>query len=294
MKKSTLSLVAKIALVTATLIWGASFIVVKDMTDTLPPLLLLACRFLPASLLMAIVFAGRLKKLNFGYLWRGSVMGMLLFFAYTFQTYGITDTTPGKNAFLTGVYCIIVPFLAWLLSHKRPDRYNVTAAFLCIIGIGFVSLNGDFSMRLGDILTLICGLFYAFHIIVSADYTEEYDPMLLSILQFAVNGFCALIASCIVHPEAFTAVTVAGGLVWSILYLTVGSTAIGLSLQCFGQKYVEPSTAALLLSLESVFGVVFSVIMGAETLTVKVVIGFVLIFAAIVISETKLAFLHTK
>lgn len=95
-------------------------------------------------------------------------MGICLSAAYIVQTYGLVYTTPGKNAFLTATYCILVPFLYWAIAHKKPDRYNVIAAFVCLVGMGFVCLNDDLSVNIGDILTICCGLFYGLHIIVTA------------------------------------------------------------------------------------------------------------------------------
>ena len=88
-----------------------------------------------------------------------------MYLGYIFQTYGLTHTTPGKKRFLTAVYCVIVPFLVWLLYKQKPDKYNITAAFLCLLGIGLVSLKGDFSIGIGDLLTLVGGVFFALQVV---------------------------------------------------------------------------------------------------------------------------------
>ncbi len=291
MKEKKLVILAKLALFSATLIWGSSFIIVKDVTDTMPTSTLLAIRFVGASLLLSIIFHRSFKNLDKWHVIYGSFFGLLLFTAYSLQTIGITDTTPGKNAFLTAVYVVMVPFMAWGITKKKPDRYNIAAALICLVGIGMVSLTNDLTVRMGDVLTLGGGIFYALHIIAVSKFSENRDPVLLTIFQFAFAGVCATSCSLIFDRAGWASIVFNSDMILSLLYLIVGCTAVALLFQNFGQKYTSPSTASLLLSLESVFGVAFSVAFGREESSVRLYIGFVLIFIAVVISETKLAFL---
>ena len=126
---------------------------------------------------------------------RGLGLGAALFAAYTLQTFGLEHTTPGKNAFLTATYCVIVPFMWWLFSRKRPDAYNLAAALICICGMALVSLDGSLTLGLGDGLTICCGFFYALHIILTARAVEGRSPVLLSMLQFAVAGLLCWITA---------------------------------------------------------------------------------------------------
>ncbi|MBQ2766228.1 MAG: DMT family transporter [Clostridia bacterium] len=296
MKTKNTGLLAKLSLLVATLICGSSFIIVEDVTDALPTNALLTLRFISATILLSLFFLPRLKNLDRSYIWRGATLGVLLFLAYMFQTLGISfpENTPGKNAFLTAVYCVMVPFMAWGFSKKRPDRYNIISALMCIVGIGFVSLTADFTMGIGDILTLIGGVFYALHIIAVSRFSIGRDALLLTIIQFAASGICALTLSLTTELPKLASVTVTTDLVLCIAYLAVFCTTIALTLQNFGQKYTDPSTASIILSLESVFGVAFSVALGREALSTKMVLGFALIFIAVIISETKLAFVFKK
>ena len=109
------------SLLGATLIWGSSFIILKSTLDSVPTLWVLALRFTGAALLMALMGAKELRQLDRGYIKKGLGLGAALFVAYTLQTFGLEHTTPGKNAFLTATYCVIVPFMWWLFSRKRPD-----------------------------------------------------------------------------------------------------------------------------------------------------------------------------
>ncbi len=284
-------ILAKCALFLASIIWGSSFILMKNSVGVFPTHILLGIRFTIGCFLLALIFHKRLKYINKGFLWRGAIMGLLLFLAYSTQTIGLSDTTPGKNAFLTAVYCVIVPFLFWAINKERPDSYDFSAAILCIAGIGFVSLAGGFKVNAGDAFTLIGGFFYAAHIVAVSKCTKGHDPILLTILQF----FFAAIFSWIVglSLEQFPT-NVGRGAIFELVYLAVFATAGALLLQNVGQKYENPSTAAIILSLESVFGVLFSVIFYHEQMTVRLVMGFLLIFCAILLSQTKLSFLKPK
>lgn len=280
---------SRIALFAAALIWGSSFFVVKDTTDAMAPNFLLAVRFTIGCLALAAIFHKRLKKLDKDYMKKGALIGLCLFLAYSSQTIGITDTTPGKNAFLTAVYCVIVPFLFWAVNKTRPDRYNLIAAVLCLTGIGLVSLTDGLTIRMGDAMTLLGGFFYALHMVIVAKLAHDKDPILISILQFGYAAVFSWIVTAIFEqpPQTITM-----GSVWAILFLSLGCTAFALSLQNIGQKYTHPAAASIILSLESVFGVFFSVLMYGERLTSQLILGFVLIFVAVIISETKLKFLR--
>ena len=282
---------AKPLIVLATIIWGTSFVIMKNTLDSVPVLPLLAFRFLTAAAILAAVFYKSWKGLDRRYFLYGGVMGLLLLIAYVTQTYGLAGTTPGKNAFLTASYCIIVPFLNWIVSKKRPDRYNVFAAILCLCGIGLVSLNTDLTVNRGDALTLLCGFFYAAHIIAVNRFAKDRDIFLLTVLQFATAGAISLLLAIITRswPSQLPR-----GAVAELIYLTVACTAGALLFQNIGQKYTEPSAASVLLSLEAPFGVFFSILFYNERPNARMLLGFALIFLAVLWSETKFEFLKEK
>lgn len=281
----------KFALFSAALIWGSSFFIVKNTVDIFPTNFLLAIRFTIGCLLLCVLFPKKLTQLNRTCLWQGIVLGLLIFTAYCIQTIGLTDTTPGKNAFLTAAYCILVPFLYWITDKRRPDLYNFSAAFLCLAGIGLVSFDGSFSMRFGDAMTLISALFFAAHIVAGARFGSKSDPILLTILQFGTAAVCSWVLGFTTEtfPKEIPLNAALG-----LLYLAVFATTIALLLQNIGLKYVDPTSGAILLSLESVFGVLFSMLFYQERLTLRLGAGFLLIFIAVILSETKLSFLRKK
>ena len=283
--------VGVLALLCCTLIWGTSFVILKSTLDSVPTLWVLAIRFTGAALLMALFARGKLRQLDRGYWIGGVVMGLCLALAYILQTFGLVYTTPGKNAFLTDTYCVLVPFLWWLFKKVPPDRYNLAAALICIVGIGFVSLTEKLTMGLGDTLTLCCGLFYALHIIATSNYVEGREPVLLSFVQFLTGAVICWV--CAPFAEPFPEAVPAAAW-WQIAYLCVMCTGVCFLLQTLGQKYTPPSEVSILLMLESVFGAILSVIFYHERLTLRVLIGFALILFAVLLSETKLEFLHKK
>lgn len=275
----------RLLIIAATIIWGSSFVIVKDVTNAVSPAWILAFRFTFAAIIMAVaLFKYRKLYVERSHIGFGLLFGLVLFCAYYAQTIGITDTTPGKNAFLTAAYCIIVPFLAWFLARRKPNRHNIAAALLCIVGIGFISLDGSLAMRFGDAMTLVGAFFYALHIVLVSKYSPNRNILVLTMWQFAGAALCSFAVAGAFEPMPVWASLSAETWI-ALVYLTVACTNLALMFQNIGQAHLPPASAALLLSLESVFGVAFSVALGAEDLTVRVIIGFALVFIAIVVSE---------
>ena len=294
-ENSVLARFASPLIVLATIIWGSSFVVMKSSVNVLPTFWLLAIRFSFAAIVLAVVFWKRWRLLDRQYLVGGTVMGFCLFVAYAFQTFGLEQTTSGKNAFFTAVYCVIVPFLYWAIARRRPDRYNVLAAFLCIAGIALVSVTGEnaTAFNMGDVLTLIGGFFFACHIVAVAKYSEGRDIFILTTLQFASFAAFSWIGVLVTRPPLDVAVF-NQSMVLGLAYLVIFSSCGALLFQNIGQKYTAPATAAVLLSLEAPFGVLFSILLADERPTPLMFLGFALIFLAVVCSETKFSFLRKK
>lgn len=281
----------RLALICTTLIWGTSFVILKSTLDNITPLWILALRFSGAAAVVFLAALPSLKKLDRQYIKGGALMGTFLATAYTVQTYGLVFTTPGKNAFLTATYCILVPFLYWGIYKRKPDKYNISSAIIGLVGMGFVCLQNDLSVNIGDMLTIFCGLFYGLHIIVTARYVEDRDPLLLTLIQFAVAALLCFVFALLFEPKPQSLPTNSW---WAIAYLSIMCTGACFLFQTFGQKYTPPSAAALIMTLESVFGTALSIVLGQEILSAGIIIGFLLIFIAIIISETKLEFLRKR
>lgn len=278
--------VYKLMLLAATIIWGFAFVVMKDAVDVLPPAQLIGVRFLLTGLLMGAVFHRSLANtLNGPCLKAGLVLGAVTFLAFWVQTVGLADTTPGKNAFLTATYCVIVPFMLWGVAGKRPTLANLGAALLCIAGIGLVSLSaGALTMEFGDAMTLLCAVFFAAQIIAISRYSERFNVLALTVYQFLFGGLMGLATGALTEPAPNLA-ALTPEFAFNLFYLVVFASGLCYLFQNVGLAHVSPAQGSLLLSLESVFGVLASVLFYGEMVTGRMALGFVLIFIAILLSE---------
>lgn len=282
------SLIADLSLLLVAIIWGSGFIVIKSALDYMDPIYMLVLRFTLSTVLMAIIFYKRVKSINAADIKAGARIGLFLFLAFLTQTVGLQYTTVSKQAFITASNVVMVPFLVWYLNKKTPDTYDITAAILCFIGIGILSLEGNLAIGLGDGLTLICAVFFACHIISIGLYSNKHDPIILTIIQFGVAAVLSFLAALLFKVEF---VPLSKEMSTSILYLSVVSTIIAFGIQNVAQKYTTSTHAAIILSLESVFGSLFSVWLLGEKFTFKLFLGCIIIFAAVITAETKWSFL---
>lgn len=248
---------------------------------------MVAYRYTIAAITMSLIFIKKWKLLSWDYIRHGALTGLFLFLAYATQTVGCDYTTAGKNAFLTTFYVIMIPVLTWLLFKKRPRFYVFIAAVMSLTGIGLLALgSGDKGFNIGDLLTLICGIFFALHII----YTEKYnkaggDPLFLTLLQFIFTAIAGWMCAPFLEGSFPASTAFSGRVVLSMLYLGLLSTMVGFSLQNIGLKYVQSSIASLFLSFESVFGILFSTLILHEVFTLKMFVGCTLIFLAVILAE---------
>ncbi len=279
------SLFAQIALLLAGLIWGSGFAVMKNTLDAIPVSFLLAIRFSIAAVVLCLFLIPRLRRIRLRDVGAGALAGVCLFLAYFTQTHGLHYTTAGKNAFLTTVYVILVPFLWWWIRKERPTKYNAIAAVLCLIGVGVLSLTNDFTINKGDALTLLCGVMYAIHIIVvSVTANGDRDLTMFVMLQFAFAALCGWLVGA--ATETFPT-DVSFESAASLLYLGLVCTLLALLFQNIGLKYAPASHASLLMSTEAPFGCIFGILLLGEPFTYRTAIGCVLILCAIVLSELK-------
>ena len=263
-------------------IWGTSFVILKEALDSIGTMWVLALRFIIAAAQLLLAAGKRLKTLGRDGLRGGVLLGVCLAAAYIFQTYGLKYTTPGKNAFLTATYCVLVPFMVWVFFKRRPNAANIIAAFMCVFGIGLVSLSGTSPFNIGDALTLVCGIFYALQIILTERFIGDCDALSLTSVEF---GTAAVI--CLAGALIFESAPVGLSLeLWgSIAYMGVMCTALCFFLQTWGMRYTPSSTAAVIMTFESVFAIIISVIFYDEPVTVRLICGFTLIIASVIISE---------
>lgn len=277
-------LLPQLTLFAAAIIWGSSFFLMKRVVAVFPTFYLLALRFTIAAVLLSIIFHRRAVKLRPQHFKAGFIIAVTFFLAYVFQTIGLKGTTPAKNSFLSAIYCVFVPFLSWAIEKKRPDRANIVAVLLCIVGVGLVSLTQAFTVSWGDGLTLICGVFFALNIIASAHYSQTIDVILITIMQFAFAAVFCWIGALL--TETWSA-QIPASCLSELIYLALFASGLAYLCQNYGLKHENTTSASIILCLESVFGVLFSVLFYGERLTPRLLTGFAVIFVSVLISELK-------
>lgn len=277
-------ILADLALVIVAAVWGGGFVAVKDALDSAGPYFIMTMRFVIATLLMGIIFWKKVKHIDRKTLKAGCIIGVILFLAFAFQTIGLQYTSASKQSFVTAVYVVMVPFLYWIVTRNIPKFYNVLAAAICLGGIWFLTLSGGEvgGFNKGDMLTLVCALLFAAHIVAVGFFAEKHDPIQLTILQLGVSAILSLI--CMIVLKEVPA-TISKETMTPILYLAILSTFLAFLIQNVAQKYTYSSHAAIIMCTEAVFGTILSVMILGESLTVKMILGCILIFASILLSE---------
>lgn len=270
-----------------TMIWGFAFVVVKSSLDYIPPLYMLAFRFTVAGVVLGLIFYKKLIDVSKDILLHGALIGGSLYLAEVFQTYGCKYTTAGKNAFLTTLYVILVPFLHFLFNKVKPELKCIVATVIGFWGIGLISLTEKLTIGFGDVLTLICGFFYALQIVLIARYASDDDPIQLSIWQLifaaAFSWLTAPFAEGKITSDMFCTDSILG-----ILYLGLFSTMLCFLLQTICQKYAPPGPAAIIMGMESVFGAVASFFFLGEVMTGKMIVGCLMMIVAMLMVEVEI------
>lgn len=270
-------------LITA-IMWGSGFVGMSVGLEYLTVFQIMAGRFILAAILLCLVFHKKLKLISKSVLWKGAVLGSILFAAFVIQTYGLLYTTPSKNAFLTSINVLIVPLIAYVVYKRGFDRYEVIAAFMAVVGIGFLSLNDSFTINIGDLLSILCAVAFAFDIFYTNVFVKKEDALALTIVQFVTAAILSTIGM-VLLGEVPTSIAPEG--MYVIVYLAIFCTFIAYVCQNVGMQYANPTKSAIILSMEALFGTLFSVWLLSEILTDRMIIGCVLILCAVLFAEIK-------
>ena len=279
------TLLADLALITVALIWGVGFIASKAALVTITPLWVMTFRFLGSGVLLLILFLKRVRRLDKRTVLMGMVVGSFMFTGMVFQTIGLDHTTASNQAFLIPSYVVLVPFVSWMMTRIKPRALDVAAALLTFAGVAVISLKPDFSMNLGDALTLIFAVVYSFQIVFLGLFVKETDVMSFTVVQMLTAGGVSLFAALVFAPplDGVSATSAFG-----ILYLVVFNTALAFLIQNIAQQYTTSTHASLLISLESVFGLIVSVIFLHDPFGPRMALGCGLVFAAVLLSKLEL------
>lgn len=282
---------ADFALVICALIWGATFVVIKDALADMSVIAYIAVRFGIAAVLMAMIYWRAVRSLTLREVWAGAQIGIFMFAGYMFQITGLRWTTPSKAAFVTGMYVVFVPIVLAIFGRRRISIWIWAGALAALAGLYFLSVppEGLGKLNRGDPIVFGCAVMFAFHMIFISRNVEKYSVASLSFLQVATT---AVLATVLV-PIASAAGWEQPRLVWTpyvifaVLATAIGATVICFSLQTWAQKHTSASRAAILLTLEPVFAAVTSVTLGGERIGARMLLGALLIFGGILVAEWK-------
>lgn len=290
MKTKTQTFRTNTLLLLTAAIWGSGFIAQRAGMDHVGPFTFNAFRFFLGSLaLIPVIYVTRKGRKQYGkvplktIIQGGALAGIAVFLGSTFQQTGIVYTTAGKAGFITGLYVILVPILGIFLRHKAGIGTWI-GAVSAIIGLCLLSFTGDFtSATLGDLLVLIGAFFWAAHVHILGWYSPRMDTILLAFIQFIA---CSILSFCMIpiFSESIQIQAVTGA-AWPICYSGFISVGIAYTLQVVAQKDAHPSHAAIVLSLEAVFAVIFGVLILHESLTVRGFLGCVFMFSGMIFSQ---------
>ncbi|HID87633.1 MAG TPA: DMT family transporter [Anaerolineae bacterium] len=277
-------LLADLALLLVALIWGSTFVLVKEAVSQARPFSFIALRFALATLTMILLFRRRLRALGRRELLAGALIGVFLTAGYGFQTVGLQYTTASKAGFITGLSVVIVPFAAWLILGRRPAPNALVGVILATIGLALLSLQVGESLTIerGDLLVLACAFSFALHIVTVGAFAPRMDPLALATAQI---GVVALASGAL-------ALTVEGGwsgfsgLVWfAALFTGLLATSLAFAVQTIAQVFTTPTHTALIFATEPVFAVLFGALLAGERLTGRALLGCGLILAGMLVAE---------
>ena len=264
------------------MIWGATFVVVKNELAYIGPLAFVTLRFTLAFLAMALLARGRLAQMGRGQLFAGGLIGLFLFGGYALQTVGLRYTTASKAAFITGLSVVLAPLFARIILKQSPRFFAMVGVALATMGLALLSLVDDLTPELGDLLVLGCAISFALHIVAIGHFAPKMDTTALAAVQIGVVPIGAGIAMLLLEPTP-TAITLETVLVAA--FMGVFATAFAFTIQTRAQAFTTPTHTALVLSLEPVFGALFAYLLGGERLGGREILGCALILAGMLVSE---------
>jgi drug/metabolite transporter (DMT)-like permease len=283
------SLRAHLLLVTITLIWGSTFVLIKQALADVSPLLLNALRMSVAAILLAAYYRKHLVRLTRPALLAGMNVGVFLFLGYAFQTTGLRLTTPSKSAFLTGVSTVLVPLLLLTVWRTRVHPWRAVGIALALAGLflitvpaGSEGLAGFANINRGDLLTIACALAFAFHIVFLGRAMQRFAFEPIAVLQIAVAALLMSVASPILERPHFR---LSGTVVTTIAVTGVLGTAVAFTVQAWAQQFTPATHTALIFTLEPVFAWLTSFLYLKERLGFRAGAGALMILAGVLVSE---------
>jgi drug/metabolite transporter (DMT)-like permease len=273
---------AILALFAVTAAWGASFVLMKPAIERQPVPDFLATRFLIATIILILIRPRVLQSISPRVWWTGGIAGVVLAFGYVAQTIGLYFATAAITGFLTGLYVVATPLLAWLMFRQRLNGKVVIAAILGLTGLGVISLN-SFGIGIGEVWIIIGALFFALHIVVLGRWAPGADAYALTVVQLI---FVTIVTVILTFADGDGYVAPPDTDVWiAVLITAVFATALAFLLQTWAQSKLDSSRTAIILTAEVPWAAGLAVAVGQETLAVRTIIGGAIMILAMLIAE---------
>lgn len=281
---------AMVLLLITTILWGSTFIITNKLTQIIPPMFYMFLRYI-IGFIVFLPFIGRLRKFTKKQFMIGFIAGTLVWASFSVQTIGIKLTTATKSAFITGLSVIMVPIFSALFFKDKISTRIWISTIIALIGVSVMSIIGLEKISIGDLLVLLCDVFYAIYIIYLSRNLKSVDIIGISTIIVFLIALYSLIASIIFEDFNYTFknmnyILENSWILLLLLYMGICATSIATLTQNFGQRHLSSTQAAIIFATEPLFATFFAVL-GDESLNLQIIIGGTLILVGILLSIKK-------
>ena len=278
---------SEVILLICSLVWGFSFPSVKIALNYMSPNAFIFFRFFLTVIIFYGFYRGRIKEFKKDDVRKGIILGIFLFLGFVSQTVGLQHTPSANSAFITGTYLVLIPFVQIMVIKVKPKVENVIGVIIVMFGIYILSDIKNTELNFGDIITMICSVAFAYHIVYLDKYSRDSDALPLIWGQYLAMAVLSLFSLVFIEHlwlDSFKA-EFNWFLVFSIVFNGIFSTFIALFLAIKFQKYTTPIRAGLIYNMEQVFAVVFGFILISELLSGNQIVGALIILIGFIFSE---------
>ena len=294
------------ALILMTIIWGGTFVIVKESLNDISSMLFIAIRFAIASSLLILFLLIKKIKVDTKAILPGIMLGVFLFSGFFFQTIGLKLTTATKSGFITGTLIVFIPFVQILVEKKFPTKGALIGTALVFTGLLFLSSGGSSitnfiselgaSFNIGDILTLICAVFFAVHVVYIDVFSPKYNYWILLTTQLSTVAVLGFIASLLFSGFSVEAIHIdfTKYLIFGLLYTSLLATLLNIGFQTKFQKVVSPTKAGIIYSFEPIFAAIFAFFLLGEKISNFGLLGCALIFLGLIVAELFDSYFESK
>ena len=272
---------AELALLLTTVIWGSTFIIIRNILGGVGPFTLLTLRFLIGFAALFVIFFNRMRRITFIDIRAGVLLGALFFAGNALQTSGLQYTTASVSGFITALSVVMVPPIALFILRQRPTRGAVIGVIVATVGLSLLSLNDNLTLGYGDLLTLGCAVVFALHIVLTAKYAVRTEPTVMVAVQLALAAVLSFLFA--VTTETIGPIT--NDVLMVALYLGLLPTAFCFVVQVYGQRRTSAARTALIFTAEPVFAALFAFLVAGEMLGARGLVGCGFILGGVLVAE---------